>query len=117
KPQIVEYAELAYEDITNAISKIHSSLLGGVAIYVNNTTIWNVLANLKDGQGRPLFIPDVTSGGVGRMFGFTVKADGSLKDGEVLFGNANKGYILNTNEPMKMVTQDHAKSRETDYVA
>lgn len=115
--QVVEYTGLKYADITNAISKIHSSLLGGVAIYVNNTTLWNILANLIDGQGRPLFIPDVTSGGVGRVLGFTTKVDGSLKDGEILFGNANKGYILNTNEPMKMVTEDHAKPRETDYVA
>lgn len=116
-PQVIEYADLAYENITNAISKIHSSLLGGVAIYANNSTIWNTLANLKDDIGRPLFIPDVTTGGVGRMFGYTVKADGSLQEGEILFGNAERGYILNTNEPMKMVTEDHAKPRETDYVA
>jgi HK97 family phage major capsid protein len=116
-PQVIEYAALAYENITNAISKIHSSLLNGVAIYANNSTIWNTLANLKDDVGRPLFIPDVSSGGVGRMFGRVVKADGSLQEGEILFGNADRGYILNTNEPMKLVTEDHAKPRETDYVA
>ena len=116
-PQIIEYNELSYEDLTRSVSKIHSSLLNGVAVYANNSTIWNTLANLKDNEGRPLFIPDVTTGGVGRIFGYTVKPDGSLKDGEILFGNAEKGYILNTNEPMKMVTQDHAKPRETDYVA
>lgn len=117
KPQVNEYETLAYEDLTNAVSRIHSSLLGGVAIYASNGTIWNTLANLKDGEGRPLFIPDVTSGGVGRIFGYTVKADGSLSEGDVLFGNADKGYILNTNEALKMVTEDHAKPRETDYVA
>jgi len=116
-PQVIEYADLTYANLTNAISKVHSSLLGGVAIYANNSTLWNTLANLLDGQERPLFIPDVTSDGVGRILGFAVKVDGSLKDGEILFGNANKGYILNTNEPMKMVTEDHAKPRETDYVA
>jgi len=116
-PQIVEYSELEYENITEAISKIHSSLLSGVSIYANNSTIWNTLANLKDGMGRPLFIPDVTSGGVGRLFGYTIKADGSLQDGEILLGNADRGYIMNTNEPMKLVTEDHAKPRETDYVA
>ena len=116
-PQVIEYTDLAYENLTNAISKIHSSLLNGVAVYANNTTVWNTLANLKDDVGRPLFIPDVTNGGVGRIFGYTVKADGSLQDGEILFGNADRGYILNTNEPMKLVTEDHAKPRETDYVA
>ncbi len=119
-PQVVEYVAadgVAYANITNAISLIHSSLLAGSAIYANNSTIWNNLATLVDGNGRPLFIPDVTSGGVGRMLGFTVKAEGSLNNGEILFGNANKGYIMNTNEPMKLVTEDHAKPRETDYVA
>src|SRR5690625_1266320 len=109
-PQIVEYTDSPdYDDIVDGISRIHSSLLGNVSIYANNTTIWNRLATLKDGEGRPLFIPDPTSGGVGRMFGFVVKADGSMTNGDVLIGNADKGYILNTNEPMRMVTQDRAK--------
>ena len=116
--QIINYSDgVSYQNITGAISKIHSSLLAGVKIYANNNTIWNQLANVMDGNGRPLFIPDVTSGGVGRMLGFTVEAEGSLRDGEILFGNANKGYILNQNEPMRLVTEDHAKPRETDYVA
>src|SRR5690625_3979261 len=115
--QVVEYTDLAYENITDGISRIHSSLLGGASIYANNKTIWCELANLKDEIGRPLFIPDVTSGGVGRIIGFIVKADGSFQDGEILFGNTDIGYILNTNEPMKLVTEDHARPRETDYVA
>lgn len=119
-PQVVEYSEteaLTYAKVTSVISKVHSSLLAGSSFYANNHTIWNNLATLVDGNGRPLFIPDLTSGGVGRLLGFTVKTEGSLKDGEVLFGNAAKGYIMNTNEPMKLVTEDHAKPRETDYVA
>ncbi len=116
-PQIVEYTELAYANLTDAVSRIHSSLLGGASIYANSNTIWKTLATLVDDIGRPLFIPDVTSGGVGRLFGYTIKADGSLRDGEILVGNADKGYILNTNEPMQIVTEDHAKARETDYVA
>jgi len=119
-PQVVEYSEteeLTYAKVTSVISKVHSSLLAGSSFYANNHTIWNNLATLVDGNGRPLFIPDLTSGGVGRLLGFTVKTEGSLKDGEVLFGNAAKGYIMNTNEPMKLVTEDHAKPRQTDYVA
>lgn len=118
--QVVGFAEadgISYANITKTISLIHSSLLTGVSIYASNSTIWNHLATIVDGNGRPLFIPDVTTGGVGRLLGFTVKAEGSMKDGSILFGNANKGYILNANEPMKMVTEDHAKPRETDYVA
>lgn len=119
-PQIVEYTDadpLAYAKITGAIAKLHSSYLNGAAIYANNVTIWNRLANLLDEMGRPLFIPDVTSGGVGRMFGMVVKPDAGVSADSILIGNANKGYVMNTNEPMSVVTEDHAKQRTTDYVA
>jgi HK97 family phage major capsid protein len=123
-PQVVSYDPeatkpdpLAYEDFTLAISKIHSSYLAGSSIYANNTTIWTQLANLKDGQGRPLFIPDVTSGGVGRMFGMVVKPDAGVTDGSIIIGNPNAGYIFNTNEPMSVATEEHVKLRTVDYAA
>lgn len=123
-PQVVPYDPeattpdpLAYEDFTLAISKIHSSYLAGSNIYANNTTIWTQLANLKDGQGRPLFIPDVTSGGVGKMFGMTVKPDAGVTDGSIIIGNPVKGYVMNTNEPMSVATEEHVKARTVDYAA
>jgi HK97 family phage major capsid protein len=123
-PQVVSYDPeattpdpLAYSDFTDAISRIHSSYLAGASIYANNKTIWTQIANLVDGQGRPLFIPDVTSGGVGRMFGMVVKTDAGITDGSILIGNANAGYIMNTNEPMSVLTEEHIKARETDYSA
>ncbi|WP_423408026.1 phage major capsid protein [Heyndrickxia sp. MSNUG] len=124
-PQVVTYdpdnattpVELSYGAITDAIGRIHSSYLAGAAIYASNGTIWGELANLMDGNGRPLFVPDVTAGGVGRMFGMVVKPDAGLSAGSILIGNANKGYIFNTNEPFSVVTEDHAKARTTDYVA
>lgn len=124
-PQVVTYdpdaetdpVELSYGKLTEAMAKIHSSYLSGSAIYANNATIWGQLANMLDGTGRPLFIPDVTSGGVGRMFGLIVKPDAGVSDGSILVGNASKGLVFNTNEPFSVVTDDHAKLRKTDYVA
>ncbi|MDC2866519.1 phage major capsid protein [Bacillus sp. BP-3] len=122
-PQIVTYdpdhattpVPLTYAKMTQAISKIHSSYLNGCAIYANNATIWNQLANLLDTTGRPLFIPDVTSGGVGRMFGMVVKPDAGVSKGNIIIGNANAGYIMNTNEPMSVATEEHVKPRTVDY--
>lgn len=119
-PQIETYSATegaGYKDITAAISKVHSSYLKNSAFYANNTTIWNVLANILDGNGRPIFVPDSTGGGVGRMFGYVVKADAGVSPGNVVFGDPNKGYIVNTNEPFSVVTENHAKARTTDYVA
>jgi HK97 family phage major capsid protein len=123
-PQVVTYNPtaqnpdpLAYEDFTAAIGKIHSSYLSGAAIYANNKTIWGQLANLTDSTGRALFIPDLTSGGVGRMFGFVVKADAGVSDDSIIIGNPNAGYVFNTNEPMSIATEEHVKSRTVDYAA
>jgi HK97 family phage major capsid protein len=123
-PQVVSYDPeastadpLAYEDFTSAISKVHSSYLVGSAVYANNTTIWTQIANLKDGNERPLFIPDVTTGGVGHIFGMVVKPDAGITDGTIIIGNPNKGYVMNTNEPMSVATEDHVKTRTTDYAA
>lgn len=123
-PQVVTYNPdaptpdpLAYEDFTAAIGKIHSSYQSGCAIYANNATIWGQLANLKDSTGRPLFISNLTSDGVGRMWGFAVKADAGVSNDTVIIGNPNKGYVLNTNEPMSLATEEHVKARTVDYAA
>lgn len=124
RPQVVTYNPAAatpdpldYEKITQAIGKIHSSYLSGCAIYANNATIWNQLANITDTTGRPIFIPDATSGGVGRMFGMVVKSDAGVSNDTVIIGNPNKGYVLNTNEPMSLATEEHVKARTVDYAA
>lgn len=123
-PQVVTYDDsasstnkLTYDKITEAIAKIHSSYLNGASIYANNATIWTKLATLKDNEGRPLFIPDVTSGGVGRMFGMVVKPDAGVSAGSIIIGNAYEGYIMNTNEPMSIATEEHVKVRTVDYAA
>lgn len=123
-PQVVTYNPGAspadpvdYEKITTLISKVHSSYLSGSVFYANNSTIWTVLANIVDTTGRPIFIPDTTAGGVGRMLGFVVKADAGVSANSVIFGNANKGYVFNTNEPMTLATEEHVKTRTVDYAA
>lgn len=116
-PQVASYANtgVTYKDITGMISKLHSSYLNGACFYANNTTIWTQLANIVDNSGKPIFIPDPTGGGIGRLFGIVVKADAGVSEGAILLGNA-KSYIVNTNEQFSVVTEDHAKARATDYV-
>lgn len=117
-PQKVAYKAdgLKYKDITAAMAKIKSGYMSGSKIYANNATIWNTLANILDGQNRPLFAPDVTAGGVGRIFGLPVVEEDAMNDGEILIGNMSAGYKENVSEPMKLVTDQHAKPRKTDFV-
>lgn len=116
-PQIVEFEEkLDYEDLTKALGLIKSSYKNGAAIYAKSATVWNVLANLKDQTGRPLFIPDVTAGGVGRIFGLVVKEEDAVNEGEILIGNVGRGYAMNVNENMTIYTEENIKKRYTDYM-
>ncbi len=57
-PQKVSYKAdgLTYKDITAAMAKIKSGYVSGAKIYANNATVWGTLANLMDGQGRPLSV-------------------------------------------------------------
>ncbi len=121
-PQVVTYKEgenggIGYKTMTDALAVIKSEYKNGAAIYATSATIWGHLANILDGMGRPIFIPDVTSNGIGRMFGLPVKEDDSVTAGEVLIGNMGDGYAANINENMTVYTEDHVKKRYTDYMA
>lgn len=123
-PQVVTYdptattpVELSYDIITKAIGSVYSSYLRGSRFYVNNATIWNQLVNVMDGNKRPYFQPDPTGQYAGRMFGYPVVADAGISNGSIIFGNAGRSLVFNTNEPFSVVTEDHAKARTTDYVA
>jgi len=124
-PQVVTYdfdhattkVLLTYAKVTETISKVHSSYLNGCAWYANNATIWTQLANIKDDNGRPIFIPDTTAGGVGRILGFVVKPDAGVTANNIVFGNPGAAYIINTNEPMSVATEEHVKARTVDYAA
>lgn len=121
-PQVVTYSEatgngLSYDKVAQAIGKIKSQYIRGAKIYAKNETIWGQLALIKDLEGRPMFIPDVTAGGVGRMFGLVVEVDDSVAANAILIGNVRKGYAINVNEQMTIYTQEHVKKRYTDYMA
>lgn len=117
---IVTYTDsdpLSYAKLTAAMSKMKSGYSVGASIYAKSATVWNTLANLLDEMGRPLFVPDVTGGGVGRMFGLPVKEEDAIPDGGILMGNVAKGYLMNINQNIQIYTENHAKPRTTDYVA
>ncbi len=121
-PQVVEYTEgaeggIGYTTMTEGMGKVKSVYKPGAAIYATSTTIWGQLANILDSMGRPIFIPDVTGGGIGRMFGLVVKEDDSIEEDEVLIANMADGYAANVNENMTVYTEDHIKKRYTDYMS
>ena len=119
-PQVVTYTAangIAAADLRAAVAKLHSSYTNKAAWYANNATVWTDLAEIKDGEGRPIFIADqAKQGAVGRMFGLPVKVDAGVAAGEVLIGAAYDGYVANIQEDMTMHTEEHVKARATDYM-
>lgn len=116
-PQIITYSgeEPTYKEITNARSKIKGGYASGLAIYANSTTIWTQIANILDGNDRPIFVPDPTAGGAYRVLGMLVKEDDSMQDGEILMSNPGVGYSMNINKEVTMLPEEHVKLRKTDY--
>lgn len=116
-PQVITYTgKITYDNMLSLMSKIKSGYINGSSFYANNTTIWNELAAIKDEEGKSIFIPDATIGGVGRIFGVPVKEEDGAGDGQILLGNVSKGYVMNINENMTIYTDDHVKARTTDYM-
>ena len=109
-------AGITYKDITTAIAKLGSQHVPNAVIYASNATVWNRLANIMDGMQRPLFISDVTAGGVGRILGIPVKVDSAIAEGTVIIGNA-KGYVVNTNEALSVESARDIKARKVGFSA
>ncbi|WP_095171026.1 MULTISPECIES: phage major capsid protein [Blautia] len=118
-PQIAEYVKgtLGYTDIITVRAKVKSGYAGGLSIYANSNTIWTELANVKDQNGRPILIADVSNGGAFKVLGMAVKEDDSMQDGEILMSNAPRGYTANINKEISVTLEEHVKDRITDYCA
>lgn len=117
-PQVVN-GLASFENIATAISLVHSSYLNGAKFYVNSAMVYgpNGLARILDGNDRPYFVTDTTGGFRGYMLGFPVVADAGVSPGTILFGNASRGYVFNTNEPLSVTTGEDVKQRESLYSA
>lgn len=116
-PQVAEYTDaITFDDLSALFGKVKTTYSNGIAVYVNNSTLWNQLNTIKDTNGRPIFVQNVADGIVGRLFGYPVKLEDAMRDGEVLVGDVGNGYTENIQESMRLTTEQHAKARKTDFV-
>ena len=119
-PQVVTYTAangITYANLTAAMAKILSGYIPGTSVYAASATIWTLLANILDDVKRPIFIPDVTAGGVGRIFGMPVKPEDGVTAGKVVIGNFGKGYVSNVAADVEIHYEEHVLARKTDYAA
>lgn len=117
-PRIVRFADKAeYKTITALMALLNAAYMAGASIYAKNAFVWNELANIVDLAGRPLFIPDPTGAGVGKLFGVTVKVEDGAPDDAAVLANVKKGYAFNFNERMTIYQEDKVRARKTEYSA
>lgn len=114
-PQIIKYEDtISYSDFTGARAAIKVGSKG-LKVYANNTTIFNQIANVKDATGRPMFATDPMTGNY-KILGLTIEEDSSLKDGDILVGNADF-YAVNIEESLGVLPENSNKNRSTNYSA
>lgn len=105
-----------YSTLTAAMAKLGSGYTKGSVLYARNDVIWNYIANITDEVGRPLFIASTADGGVGKIFGLTVKPEAYAPANGIVIGDVARGYALNLGEAVTIETQNNALARTTDYV-
>lgn len=115
KKQITTYSQMEYTDITAMFALLKSGLLSGAIFYTNNYTAWNILANILDKNGRPLFIPAVTKDRIGTILGTSVRESAEMSNGELLLGNHEAGYKWNTQPSVTTGVERDNKNRVTGH--
>ncbi|CCQ96592.1 Phage major capsid protein, HK97 family [[Clostridium] ultunense Esp] len=84
-----------YKDFTKMMALLKRGYAGGAAFAMNNATLYNLVYGLEDSQGRPIFITDPKTEGIGYILGRPVVVDDFIPDDVILLGNFQYlGYNL-----------------------
>lgn len=101
------YTDAAVREILAKIKEV-----GTKVWYANTATIYNGLAGIKDGNGRPLFINSTTEDDplvAGRIYGGIVKTDENIPDNTVYVG-VPRSILANDFEALFIARDTDAKT-------
>jgi HK97 family phage major capsid protein len=102
--------------ITAGLKALGKKYSNGAVIYVAHDLYLSLLTAL-DTNGRPIFDAFNSNAGIASMFGYTVKEDTTLNDGDFVIGNVSMYYKLNELIPLTTESDRHAASHYTDVIA
>lgn len=106
---------MGYDNFADLMGLLKSGYKPGAKFTVNSKTLWGQIAKIKDGEDRPLFIPDVRDGFAGRILGMPVIENEYMPDDKVLLGNFSK-YTINFNRGIDIATDTSVEFRKADKV-
>lgn len=108
----VSYAGLTHAELLETTDLIAPKFASGAKIYANKKTIFTELASIVDGNGRPIFKQEVSEDIKGQALGFLVIEESGMKDGDILVGNINEGYHVNSQEELSLLIEEKGKERK-----
>ncbi len=111
-------AELKYADVVKVVAALKRGYANGAAWAMNNATLYNLFYGLVDANGRPVFIADPKSEGIGKILGFPVVIDDYITDETAIFGNFNyMGYNMPEGITVEASRESSFKKGLIDYRA
>lgn len=111
-------AGLKYADVVKTVAALKRGYANGAVWAMNNATLYNLFYGLVDTNGRPVFIADPKSEGIGKILGFPVVVDDYIADEAALFGNFNyMGYNMPEGITVEASRESSFKKGLIDYRA
>lgn len=111
-------AGLAYADVVKVAAALARGYANGACWAMNNAALYNLFYGLVDTTGRPIFVADPKSEGIGKILGFPVVVDDYLPAETILFGNFQyMGYNMPEGIMIEVSRESSFKSGKIDYRA
>jgi len=108
----------AYADFTKMIGMLKRGYGAGAKFAMNNATLYNRVYGLVDSNGRPIFITDPKTEGIGYILGKPVVVDDNIADDVIILGNFNyMGYNIPQGIMIEVSRESSFKSGLIDYRA
>ncbi|TYR78444.1 phage major capsid protein [Priestia megaterium] len=108
----------AYTDFTKALAILKRGYAAGAKFAMSNTTLYNKVYSLVDGNGRPIFIADPKNESIGYILGKEVVIDDNIEDDNIILGNFSyMGYNVPQGIMIEVSRESSFKSGLIDYRA
>lgn len=107
-----------YTDFTAALAKMKRGYAAGAKFSMSNSTLYNNVYGVVDGNGRPIFIQDPKNESVGHILGKEVVIDDNIADGEIFLGDLKyMGYNMPEGLMLEVSRESSFRSGLVDYRA
>lgn len=109
---------VVYTDLTKMMSMLKRGYSAGASWAMSNTTLYNSIYSMVDGNKRPIFIADPKNENIGYILGRPVIIDDNIADDVILLGNFNyMGYNMPQGIIVETSRESSFKSGLIDYRA